>query len=113
MIQAGKLLFQGHVSELLAAQAGQLLARPERADQLEPLAALIRAAGHIVHINDDTLAVAADGTWAAQLNRLAMQAGITLVHLSEHRATLEEAFFHLVGTDTGDIGDRLTKVEAP
>jgi ABC-2 type transport system ATP-binding protein len=110
MIQAGKLLFQGHVSELLAAQAGQLVARPERADQLEALATLVRDTGRTVTIDGDSVSVVADGSWAAELNRLAMGAGITLVHLSEHRASLEEAFFQMVGTETGDVQGRLTKV---
>ena len=42
-----------------------------------------------------TLEIAADCSWAGDLNRLAMADGITLVHLAERRPTLEEAFFEI------------------
>jgi len=45
-----------------------------------------------------TLEIAADCSWAGDLNRLAMADGITLVHLAERRSTLEEAFFEITRT---------------
>ena len=51
-----------------------------------------------------TLVVDADASWAADLNRLASAAGITLVHLSERPRRLEEAFFALTGGANGDGG---------
>jgi hypothetical protein len=51
-----------------------------------------------------TLAIDADASWAADLNRLAATAGITLVHLSERPRRLEEAFFALTGGANGDVG---------
>ena len=45
--------------------------------------------------------MAAEEAWAGELNRLAFGAGITLTHLSARRSSLEEAFFELTGTATG------------
>ena len=42
-----------------------------------------------------TQRVQAAGDWAAELNRRAMNAGITLCGLRERRPSLEEAFFSI------------------
>ena len=46
------------------------------------------------------LRVTAEEDWAAELNRLAFGAGITLRGLEVTRATLEEAFFAITDADT-------------
>jgi ABC-2 type transport system ATP-binding protein len=112
MIQHGKLVFQGPVADLFAAQGAQLEARPERSADLAALVALVEGAGRAVTVVDGTLRVSADDTWAAELNRLAFGAGITLTHLSARRSSLEDAFFELTGTATGDVPGRLSDVEA-
>ena len=112
MIQHGKLVFQGPVADLFAAQGTQLEARPERAADLAPLVALVERTGRAVTVEDGTLRVSADDTWAAELNRLAFDAGITLTHLRARRSSLEDAFFELTGTATGDVPGRLSDVEA-
>ena len=105
MIQEGRLVFQGPVAELFASQIAGLLARPERPEQAEVLVGLVEQAGHrarpALQEPPGTLAVDADASWAAELNRLASAAGITLVHLSERPRRLEEAFFALTGGANG------------
>ena len=107
MIRQGKLVFQGSVSDLLSGQTAELLTRTERPDDVAPLMALIVAAGHQARPAQDapagTISVDAEPSWAAELNRLAAGAGITLVHLSERPRRLEEAFFAL----TGSAGDQM------
>jgi ABC-2 type transport system ATP-binding protein len=108
MIQQGRLVFQGAVDDLFATQIAELLARPERPEQAAALIALVERAGHRVRVAAEeppgTLAIDADASWAADLNRLAAAAGITLVHLSERPRRLEEAFFALTGGANGDVG---------
>jgi ABC-2 type transport system ATP-binding protein len=108
MIQQGKLAFQGAVDELFATQIAELLARSEQPEQAATLLALVEQAGHRARVAVEeppgTLAIDADASWAADLNRLAAAAGITLVHLSERPRRLEEAFFALTGGANGDVG---------
>lgn len=104
MIRHGRLVFQGSVAELDASQTAELVIRPERPDQLGALLQLVTTTGRPAHLDDDStdIVVATDPGSAAELNRLAMQAGITLVHLGERHRSLEDAFFALTGTHSGD-----------
>ena len=106
-IAAGQIVFQGAVADLLNSHDSELLARAEYPDDLAALLQLVRSTGHTARVVDGTLVVSADLHWAGDLNRLAAQASITLVHLSERRPTLEEAFFELTGgarnAATGDV----------
>jgi ABC-2 type transport system ATP-binding protein len=102
MIQAGQLVFQGSAESLFANQTAELLARPEDTRDLETLAGAVRSTGRVARVEDGTLVVDAEATWAAELNRVAISAGITLAHLSERRRSLEEAFFKLTGSSGAD-----------
>ena len=93
MINLGKVVFQGAVSELLAAHRSDVIAIPEHAEDLERLRALCEAAGKLARIEAGAVRVQASGDWAAELNRRAMDVGITLRGLETTRASLEEAFF--------------------
>jgi ABC-2 type transport system ATP-binding protein len=101
VIDAGRLLFQGGVAELLAARAPELIVRTENEAHATRLLELVQSTGRGAHIlagqAGTTLEITADCSWAGDLNRLAMAEGITLVHLSERRSTLEEAFFEITG----------------
>ena len=107
MIRNGRLVFQGPVSDLFAAQVAELVARPENPADAAGLIALIENTGHAARTASDappgTITVDAEPGWAADLNRLAAAAGITLVHLSERRQHLEEAFFALTGSESSDV----------
>lgn len=107
MIQAGRLVFQGTTETLFSAHSSELLARPEHGLDGDRLIAAVRAAGHEARLIDGTVVVDADASWAAELNRVATGAGITLVHLSERPRSLEEAFFKLTGEASGDTLSRV------
>ena len=102
VIDAGRLIFQGGVEELLAARAAELVVRTENPGDAKRLLFLIERTGRTGRIvggaAGTTIEIAADCSWAADLNRLAMADGITLVHLAERRSTLEEAFFEITRT---------------
>ncbi|MGO9963835.1 MAG: ABC transporter ATP-binding protein [Acidimicrobiales bacterium] len=102
VIEAGRLIFQGGVDELLAARAPELIVRTETQEDARRLLRLVTRIGRNAHMTGDdegrTLEIAADCSWAGDLNRLAMADGITLVHLAERRSTLEEAFFEITRT---------------
>ncbi|MGD0983109.1 MAG: ABC transporter ATP-binding protein [Acidimicrobiales bacterium] len=99
VIEAGRLIFQGGVEELLAARAPELIVRTESQQDARNLLRLVNRIGRSARIVGDeegtTLEIGADCNWAGELNRLAMGEGITLVHLAERRSTLEEAFFEI------------------
>jgi ABC-2 type transport system ATP-binding protein len=102
VIDSGRLIFQGGVEELLAARAPGLVVRTETCDDAFRLLSLVKDTGRMARMAPEAagtmLEVDADCRWAADLNRLAMGAGITLVHLTERRSTLEEAFFDITRT---------------
>jgi ABC-2 type transport system ATP-binding protein len=93
MIDGGRIVFQGPVEGLLEAQRSGLIATPEHPADVDALAGLCAAAGHPARVDGESVRVQAPEDWAAELNRQAMAAGITLRGLSVVRASLEEAFF--------------------
>ena len=101
MIDSGRLVFAGPVDELLAAQASELRASPERAGDLPALVELCRQAGFRAEARDGELRVAAPTQWAGELNRRSMAAGITLTALGAAPARLEDVFFTLTAREPG------------
>ncbi|MGD0196545.1 MAG: ATP-binding cassette domain-containing protein [Solirubrobacteraceae bacterium] len=93
MIDHGRIVFQGAIAGLLDAQHAGIVARPEHDSDLEQLMKLAASAGKPARIEDGALYVTADEDWAAELNRQAFAAGITLRALEVTRASLEDAFF--------------------
>jgi ABC-2 type transport system ATP-binding protein len=107
MISDGRTVFQGEVAGLRATRGSELVLRPETAAQLASLAGLIDGMGFASHIEEGahgvrSVVVEAELADAARLNRSAMEAGCTLVHLAERTRSLEEAFFELTGTHSRD-----------
>jgi ABC-2 type transport system ATP-binding protein len=100
IIRAGMLLFSGAVDELVASQQSVLTAQPERSGDLHRLAALIAGAGRSTEIVGDRIKVTAPPTWAAELNRTAMDAGIILIELGAASQSLEDIFFELTDQPT-------------
>lgn len=105
MIREGRLVFQGTVEELVRRHQAELRARPESTGDSGRLVSLVLDGGFEARIDDGTpptIHIAAGAISAADLNRLATHAGITLSHLSYRRPTLEEIFFELTGGGTGE-----------
>ncbi len=93
MINQGSIVFQGGTEALLEAQHSSLLATPEHARDVDALIDVCARAGYAAHGEGEQVRVQAGESWAAELNRQAMAAGITLKGLEASRASLEEAFF--------------------
>jgi ABC-2 type transport system ATP-binding protein len=106
LIDKGRIAFQGSIAELLAAQHSELLAIPEHDDDLLRLVALCVEAGHPARVDGNTVLVQAASDWAAELNRRAMAAGITLQGLQSTRASLEEAFFAITDRPGDSVGEQ-------
>jgi ABC-2 type transport system ATP-binding protein len=108
MINSGQIVFQGSMAELLDAQRSELVATPEHPSEVEALARVCVAAGRDARVDGDSVRVVAGEDWAAELNRQAMAAGITLRGLRATRASLEEAFFAITdGSDGGESSEGL------
>jgi len=108
MISDGKTVFQGQVAELRATRGDELVLCPEAATSLASLVALVRHAGFSARVEESsrgvqTVVLDAGADQAGALNRIAMEAGITLIHISERARSLEEAFFELTGSHSRDV----------
>jgi ABC-2 type transport system ATP-binding protein len=105
MIRAGRLVHQGSVGELRAAQQPQFIVAPERDADLARLTALLEDVDCTVTPRpaEAAVLVEAPGLGAADLNRFAARGGITLRQLTESTRSLERAFFALTGTASADV----------
>ena len=107
MIRAGRLVHQGSVAELQAAQQAEFVVAPEHDADRDLVARLLEQAGCTVTADGGAggLLVGAPGAGAADLNRLAARNGITLRQLGERTRSLERAFFALTGSKSADVPD--------
>jgi ABC-2 type transport system ATP-binding protein len=105
MIREGRSVFQGSVSDLRNMRTAELVLRPEDPDQLGLLLQLIGDKGLRAEIEEATTSVVViDGSsMAGELNRMAFESGVTINHLAERERSLEEAYFALTGTHSGDV----------
>jgi ABC-2 type transport system ATP-binding protein len=105
MIRAGRLVYQGNVGELRAAQQPDFLIAAEHDADRDVLIKLLKTAGCTVTPRpaEASVLVETPGLGAADLNRLAASSGITLRQLNERTRSLELAFFALTGTASADV----------
>jgi ABC-2 type transport system ATP-binding protein len=105
MIRAGRLVHQGSVGDLRAAQQPDFMVAPEHDADRDLLVGLLQEAGCTVTPRpaESAVLVEAPGLGAADLNRLAARGGITLRQLTERTRSLERAFFALTGTASADV----------
>jgi ABC-2 type transport system ATP-binding protein len=97
MLRNGKVIFTGKTSELLAAQQPVVVAKPEHMNDLNKLAEIAKSLGHQASVLDDAVHVKGEKNFAAELNKAAFAAGITLASLAPIQASLEETFFEMTG----------------
>jgi ABC-2 type transport system ATP-binding protein len=95
IIREGRLLFAGHVHDLIDSQASRLMATPEDPADLARLIALCENAGFSATESDGQLHISAPVSWRGPLNRAAMDEDITLVELGASHQSLEDTFFEL------------------
>jgi ABC-2 type transport system ATP-binding protein len=105
MIRSGRSVFQGSVAELHGMRTSELVIRTEQPGQLGDLAQLLSDRGLAVQIEEASASVLVSDAvaLAGELNRAAFDAGIVVAHLAERAGSLEEAYFALTGTHSGDV----------
>jgi ABC-2 type transport system ATP-binding protein len=99
MIESGHEVFQGPTAQLLAG-SDELVLAPERPEDLTVLAGVLRSRGLDPATREGRLHVPAgsDCADAAELNRAAADAGVTLTELRVVRASLETRYATLTTT---------------
>ena len=97
LIQEGRIRFQGAMAELLTGSRTTLTLTPEDGNDLDALATIARNLGHPANVRGTHVVVADGNNAAAEINRAAMRAGITLVQIAVERSTLEETFLAMTG----------------
>ena len=95
MIDHGRLVFEGTMTDLLARRRGVLMVATEAPAQLVEVATICADAGYACDHKNGALHVDAPASWAGELNRRAAAAGITLTELHYAAPSLEEAFLSL------------------
>jgi ABC-2 type transport system ATP-binding protein len=105
MIRSGRSVFQGSVAQLRDSRRSELVIRPENPELLGTLARMVAGRGLQVGVEDASVIVTGGVSLAGELNRAAMEANIDVVHLAERERGLEEAYFALTGTHSGDTQD--------
>jgi ABC-2 type transport system ATP-binding protein len=102
VIRYGDLLFSGPLADLVA-QAGEAIeTAPELPGDADRLAEALSARGWRATVRGEDVHVSAPVTQAADVNRAAAQAGITLRALRPVEASLEEVFLRMTGERSGD-----------
>ena len=94
IISHGKLVHRGELTTLDTSDAKQVQVNASDRDRL---AEIIRSAGYTV--SNLRSGVLVDNAEAAEIGRLAFEAGIPLTGLSQKRTGLEESFLALVGEE--------------
>jgi ABC-2 type transport system ATP-binding protein len=103
VIDRGSLLYQGPAEEFLGRVPTVVALAPEHIDDLDRLAALVRADGHDARPGDGELIVPVDEhearALAAALNKAAVARGIVLAELHVRRPSLESQYLAAIGDE--------------
>ncbi|HEX8779917.1 MAG TPA: ATP-binding cassette domain-containing protein [Nocardioides sp.] len=94
-LRHGESLFAGPMRDLLATSRGHLEIRAERPTDHAGLAASLAASGWEVATTDSGLRIQGTPDHAAELNRAAAAAGVTLAHLVAEADDLERVFLSM------------------
>lgn len=110
VIRFGKLVFSGPMAEMLSRTREHIDIAAEHAVDMDRLEAALAAGGWSVTAVDDVLRVAAGASRAADLNRAATAAGVTLSRLIVAQDNLEEIFLEMTGRVDGELANGRTVV---
>jgi ABC-2 type transport system ATP-binding protein len=103
VIRFGELVFCGPMTEVMQRTREHIDIAAERATDHQPLGDALVAAGWSVTTIDAGLRVAAGAARAADLNRAATAAGVTLSRLVVAQDNLEEIFLEMTGRAGGEL----------
>jgi ABC-2 type transport system ATP-binding protein len=104
VIRYGELLYSGPLNDLVG-QAGECIETvPEYPRDVGRLTEILTSRGWKATAGDENVRVSAPASAAADVNRAAAEAGITLSALRPHAASLEEIFLAMTGDGSGDNG---------
>jgi ABC-2 type transport system ATP-binding protein len=105
VIRFGELIFSGPMAEVMKRTREHIDIASEHPADIGRLEAALVAGGWSVTPVDDVLRVAAGGARAADLNRAATAAGITLRALVVAQDSLEEIFLEMTGRMDGELAN--------
>jgi ABC-2 type transport system ATP-binding protein len=105
VIRFGKLVFSGPMADMMKRTREHIDIAAEHAADMDRLEAALVAGGWAVSAVDDVLRVAAAADRAADLNRAAAGAGVTLSQLIVAQDNLEEIFLEMTGRVDGELAN--------
>ena len=105
VIRLGELIFAGPMTEMMKRTREHVDIAAEHPADMARLEAALVAEGWSVTAVDDVLRVDAAATRAADLNRTATAAGVTLRQLVVAQDNLEEIFLEMTGRVDGELAD--------
>jgi ABC-2 type transport system ATP-binding protein len=105
VIRFGKLIFSGPIAEMMKRTREHIDIAAEHAADMNRLEAALVAGGWAVTAVDGVLRVAAAADRAADLNRAATAAGVTLSRLIVAQDNLEEIFLEMTGRVDGELAN--------
>lgn len=103
IIRFGTILFAGPMSEMLKRTRAHIDIAAEHGEDTGRLAEALAAAGWQVTEGGNFIRVVADADRAAELNRAASAAGVTLSRLVVAQDSLEELFLEMTGRTDGEL----------
>lgn len=103
IIRFGTILFAGPMSEMLKRTRAHIDIAAEHGEDTGRLADALTAAGWQVTDGGNAIRVVADADRAAELNRAATAAGVTLRQLVVAQDSLEELFLEMTGRTDGEL----------
>jgi ABC-2 type transport system ATP-binding protein len=111
VIRFGELIFSGPMAEVMKRTRVHIDIAAEHASLNQPLHDALAAGGWSVTTIDDGLRVAAGASRAADLNRAAAAAGVTLSRLVVAQDGLEEIFLEMTGRVDGELANGRAAVD--
>jgi ABC-2 type transport system ATP-binding protein len=108
VIRFGELMFAGPLSDLVAHASAYVIVRPEHRSDSELLVAALEAAGCTVANTPEGVRIDPPAS-AAEINRIAQSAGITLSEISTAQPSLERVFLSMTGDDDGELAQQRSR----
>ena len=103
IIRFGKLLYSGTLADLMSQAVEQVVAAPEHSEDLSRLVDAVSSKGWSYTTSGDEVVVDIAAGQAAELDRVAHQAGLTLRMLTPRQDDLEEVFLKMTGLTDAEL----------